>query len=187
MELIIISESKMKLMLSPDDMAFFTPDRSDTGTLLRCIMTEACAKCGLNPPAGRLFVQMYPSKEGGCELFVTQLGEKKPKMQAAEERTLTEYRRFLYRDRGGHIIYAFEEMSYLLRCCSGLYRSGYNGSSRAYHDPDKKKYYLRLDCETPVAGENFGVRCPSNFYYYINEHCDIMCRESAVETLGILA
>jgi len=183
MELIVINESKIKLMLSPDDMAMYS---GETGAVLRCIMADACEKCGLHPLAGRLFVQMYPSKEGGCELFVTQLGEGKPKRQSSDERTLTEYRRFLYRDKSGHIIYSFEEINYLLGCCSGLYRWGYSGSSRAYRDPDKGRYYLRLDCETPFAGENFGVRCPGNVYYYITEHCDVICPESAVEKLGRL-
>lgn len=184
MELIIISESKIKLMLSSADMAHYS---GGTKEILRGIMADACEKCGMRSLGGRLFIQMYPSREGGCELFVTRLSENETRMQAGEERTLTEYRRYIYRERGSHIIYAFDEMNYLLNCCLGLFRTGYNGSSRAYRDPDRKKYYLKLDCETPVPGEHFGTLCPSRLYYYITEHCDVICMESAVEKLGKLA
>ena len=184
MELIIISESKIKLMLSSADMAHYS---GGTKEILRGIVADACEKCGISSLGSRLFVQMYPSREGGCELFVTRLGDREIHMQAGEERTLTEYRRYIYRERGNHIIYAFDEMNHLLACCYGLFRAGYSGSSRAYHDPDHRKYYLKLDCETPVPGENFGTLCPGQLYYYINEHCDIICMESAVEKLGKLA
>lgn len=193
MELIIISESKFKLMLTPADMASYT---GNTKEVLRGIMNDVRDKCGFACGSsrdifggdGRIFVQMYPSREGGCELFVTKLEEhrRNMSMQAGEERTLTEYRKYIYRDRGSHIVYSFEEMRYLLSCCLGLYRMGYGGSSRAYRDPDKQKFYLKLDCETPVAGENFGSLCPSRVYYYINEHCDVICAENAVEKLGKL-
>lgn len=186
MELIIISESKIKLMLTPADMASYT---GNTKEVLREIMHDAREKCGFSAIDGRIFVQMYPSREGGCELFVTKLDEHRNGifMQSGEERTLTEYRKYIYRERGSHVIYSFDEMKYLLGCCLGLYRMQYGGSSRAYHDPHKKRYYLKLDCETPIAGENFGSLCPSRTYYYINEHCDVICAENAVEKLGKLA
>lgn len=184
MELIIISDSQIKLMLSSADMAHYN---GGTKEILRGIVTDACERCGIRSLGGRLFIQMYPSREGGCELFVTKLKEHTAHMQSGEERTLTEYRRYIYRERGNHIIYAFDEMQYLLNCCLGLFRTGYTGASRAYHDPDRRKYYLKLDRETPVPGENFGTLCPSQLYYYITEHCDVICMEAAVEILGKLA
>lgn len=186
MELIIISESRIKLMLTPADMASYT---GSTREMLRCIMHDAREKCGFSASDCRVFIQMYPSKEGGCELFVTKLSDNRNGvfMQSGEERTLTEYRKYIYRDRASHVVYSFDEMRYLLGCCLGLCRMSYSGSSRAYRDPDKNRYYLKLDCETPMAGENFGSLCPSRMLYYINEHCDVICAENAVEKLGKLA
>lgn len=194
MELIIISKSKFKLMLTSSDMASYTGNTKEVvREIINDVRKNFDTSCDSSRDIfygdGRIFVQMYPSKEGGCELFVTRLEEHHNNvlMQAGEERTLTEYRKYIYRERGSHIVYSFEEMRYLLSCCLGLYRMGYGGSSRAYHDPDKKKFYLKLDCETPVAGENFGSLCPSRVYYYINEHCDVICAENAVEKLGKFA
>lgn len=184
MELIIISESKIKLMLTPEDMAAYS---GNTREVFREIMHDAHEKCGCSPMEGRVFVQMYPSREGGCELFVTRLDERAGDMtmRAGEERTLTEFRRYGFRER--HIIYSFESMQYLLSCCLGLWQMGYTGASAAYIDRDRRTYYLLLDCETNIAGEHFGILCPSQTYYYINEHCDVICPDRAAETLGRLA
>ncbi len=190
MELIIISESKIKLMLTHDDMEIYR-DGEDTGKLVRCIMSDVREKYGYNGMDGRIFVQMYTSREGGCEMFVTKLepsaeARGRVLMQAGEERTVTEYRKYIFRDRGHHIIYSFESMEYLLSTCLGLWRGGYVGESLAYADKMRHRYYLLVNRETHIAGENFGSLCPSRTYYYISEHCDLICSD-AVSTLGRLA
>lgn len=189
MELIIISESRIKLMLTPDDMASYT---GNTREVLREIMHDASRKCGCHPMEGRVFVQMYPSREGGCELFVTRLEDRRLSarmadafMRGGEERTLTEFRRCGFRER--HIIYSFETMQDLLNCCLGLWQMGYSGASAAYADRGRRVYFLLLDQETVIAGEHFGTLCPSQTYYYISEHCDVICPDQAAEKLGRLA
>lgn len=186
MELIIISESKIKLMLTKDEMDSYS---GNTKEVLREIMNVAQSKCDCPKLDGRVFVQMYPSRKGGCEMFVTKLEKHSEdiKMRSGEERTLTEYRKPYLTGSGSHIIYRFGEMTYLLGCCMGLMKMGYSGESRAYIDSGTRTYYLMLDFETHVAGENFGSLCPTRTYYYINEHCDVICGESAVEKLGSLA
>ncbi len=190
MELIIISESRIKLMLTSDDMEGYKIG-CDTGAIVRCIMSDVREKYGYSGMDGRIFVQMYTSRGGGCEMFVTRLEptdtpNSQMLMQAGEERTVTEYRKYIFRDRGHHIIYSFESMEYLLLTCLGLWRSGYVGESLAYVDRMRRMYYLLLNRETHIAGENFGSLCPSKTYYYINEHCDMLCSD-AVSVLGRLA
>ena len=84
------------------------------------------------------------------------------------------------------MIYRFDEMQNLLSICGVLMASGYKGESTAYTEKGKRCFYLALDSETYAAGEHFGRLCPSSFYYYINEHCDVMCGD-AVPVLGKLA
>ncbi len=184
MELIHISKTKVKLMLSPSDMAHYS---GETGAVLREIVSDACVAWGIEKPCGRIFVEMFRSREGGCELFITGLGEYASRLHTGEERTITEYKRYLYRDRKSHVIYAFDCLGYVLSCCQGLLFGGYSGISAVYRDPSGLRYFLKLEKETPVPGENFGSLCPSNIYYYITEHCDVVCGEEAVEKLGKLA
>lgn len=189
MELIVISESKIKLMLTEDDMSMYSGNTKD---VLRSIMEDVRTKCGCSEMKGRIFIQMYPSRGGGCEMFVTKLNEHTSKnslvcMRTGEEKVLAEYRKYIYSERGKFIIYSFEDMEYLLKCCRDLTRMNYSGGSTAYVDKSKRIYYLILDNETHIAGENLGRLCPSREYYYINEHCDVICQSKAVELLGRFA
>jgi len=190
MELIIISESKIKLMLTSSDMEEYSSDE-DAGHVVRSIMSDVKRKYGYSGMDGRIFVQMYLSKGGGCEMFVTKLEERAADtgrifMRANEERTITELGRYMFGGRAHHVIYSFETMEYMLQTCLGLWKSGYAGESFAYVDRARRVYYLLLNRETHIAGENLGSLCPSRTYYYINEHCDMLC-ENAVGVLGILA
>ena len=78
-------------------------------------------------------------------------------------------------------------MKHLLGCCLGLLQVGYTGTSAAFVDRGRYNYYLMLDNETHIATENMGSLCPGYTYYYINEHCDVMCGDNAAEKLGRLA
>ena len=77
MELIPINESKLKIMLDEIDMREYRlgaeSDCADTETrrAIRSILDVARKKIGFNTEGAEIFVQMYTSKKGGCELFVT--------------------------------------------------------------------------------------------------------------------
>jgi len=182
MELIVISDSKIKLMLTRDDMDHY---RGATKDILRGIMEDVRRQCGCTMMNGRIYVQMYPSRSGGCELFVTKLENRNESGDAepGEDRVLTDYRKYIFQERGSHIIYGFDSMNNLLGTCAKLSELGYSGSSLAYYDRARRKYYLLLECETHIAVEYFGNLCPSRLYCYINEHCDLFCQD-AVEKLA---
>jgi len=195
MELIRISDSKLKVMLSADDMREYEFDDINTihtKEAFRNLMREAKNRCGFNALEGRVFVQLYRSRSGGCELFVTKLPkaehENIPAPCESEERMHTEYRRYYEKQESVNrqVIYGFDEMRNLLSVCEVLLASRYSGTSTAYAEKGRHAFYLALDEETFAAGEHFGTLCPSSFCYYINEHCDLFC-ENAVPILGKLA
>ncbi len=209
MELIVISESKLKVMLSEDDMREYELDdmnSAQTREAFRSLMRAARDKCGFNGLEGRVFVQLYRSKAGGCELFVTKLtkGDRGEDSAGWENPHPAECRRRdpRHNDEPGdtvtgrcskspgkgrhHVIYRFDEMQNLLSICGVLLASRYSGTGTAYAEQNRNAYYLILDEETYAAGEYYGKLCPSSFYYYINEHCTLIC-PNAVPTLGQLA
>ncbi len=77
MELIPINDSKLKIMLDEIDMKEYCigaeSDCADTETrrAIRSILDLARDRVGFNTEGAEIFVQMYTSKKGGCELFVT--------------------------------------------------------------------------------------------------------------------
>ena len=70
MELIIIDDCRIKLMLTAEDMAVYRIAAGECGTkeALRGIMKDAREKCGYRGTGmhGRIYVEMYPSRNGGC-------------------------------------------------------------------------------------------------------------------------
>ncbi len=77
MELIPINDSKLKIMLDEIDMKEYRlgaeSDCADTETrrAIRDILDLARDRVGFNTEGAEIFVQLYTSKKGGCELFVT--------------------------------------------------------------------------------------------------------------------
>ncbi len=77
MELILINSSKLKIMLDKSDMKEYNiGDDSDcagaqTRRAIRTILDRARDQIGFNTEGEEIFVQLYSSKSGGCELFVT--------------------------------------------------------------------------------------------------------------------
>lgn len=192
MELILINDTKLKVMLDPsdmDDLAMNDIHPRQTRQALTVILEAARKQCGFDASHSRIFVQMYPCRRGGCELFVTKMEKRSETflLRSGTEKALTEYRKYEPEKRyhSGHIIYVFRELGHLLSTCACLLTSGYSGGSCAWHDPSGG-FYLSLDSETFFAGEHFGKLCPSSMYYYINEHCRLLSAE-AVPVLGNLA
>ncbi len=82
MELIVISQSKLKIMLTPPDMQRYelSAEQMDcadeqTRRAFRHIFEDARDRIGFETAGQKLLVQLYTSREGGCEIFVTKLGE----------------------------------------------------------------------------------------------------------------
>ena len=84
MELIPINQSKMKIMLSAPDLQYYelslhnphdlSCEDEDVRGAFRHIFDDVEAKTGFHTKGEKLFVQMFTSKCGGCEIFVTRLG-----------------------------------------------------------------------------------------------------------------
>lgn len=80
MELIRISEGKLKIMLTPPDMEKYHLNceeldctSEDTREAFRHIFDDACADVSFKTEGERLFIQLYTSRGGGCEIFVTKI------------------------------------------------------------------------------------------------------------------
>ncbi len=193
MELIRISQTKLKIMLSAEDVQRFefTTDEGKSvpdGAALRNILKEARSRCGFDAVGDRVFVQYYPDALGGCEMFVTKLSDEnteKKREETSDRKSSKGARKGESRYDSGYIIYSFGSMGHLLLTCKALSAAGYNEESFAYRIEDKCRYYLVLVRETYHAAENNGVRCDSSFYYVLEEHGEMFC-DGAVDKIGNL-
>lgn len=192
MELIKISNTKLKIMLTKLDV-----DKYELGGVcgglydrasFRNILTDVRDKCGFDALGERVFVQYYPDKTGGCELFVTKLtggadgstGERRGNTTGVKKvcGAVETY-------DSGYIVYSFDRLDYVMRTCRSLVGAGYSDSSLVYRVNGRERYYLVLSGETYFAAENNGVRCDSSYYYVLLEHGALVCND-AVNILGRL-
>ncbi len=191
MELIIINDRKLKVMLTQDDMEHYTVDTGnwncDTQESLRPlrhIMEYAKETAGFVCDGERLFVQAYPDKGGGCELYITKL-KKNTKGEEAGKEDLTTVCN----------VYHFERLDAMLQACHHLYSLGYDADSRAYAEEGGDGCYLLIqDASVDECGKiqyaypvvaDYGVKKTAvGILSYLNEHCSVLCPHQAVEMLA---
>lgn len=81
MELIVISKNKLKIMLTAPDMIHYDLEATcmecanpRTRAAFRHIFDDARNQIGFQTEGERLYIQFFASREGGCEIFVTKMG-----------------------------------------------------------------------------------------------------------------
>ena len=206
MELIVISESKLKITLTPPDMVKYALegqniDRTDgiTRKAFRQIFRDVRAESGFDTEGHPLFIQLYASKGGGCEIFVTKLEEETyPEYGWTCGDTLTDGERRLLEelnreeDETVQGTYRFTALSTLLAACRRLTGGGYRGESAVYITaaPEGDIWYLSLEASRAFSGlfsavGEYGEECETS-RTYLAEHGRVICHTGAVELLGEL-
>ncbi len=187
MDLLRIGDSKLKVTLTEEDMEKYRLDQKtldyDTTETRRAfwqILDEAKHATGFDAGGERLFVQVYPSRGGGCEMYITILADE----DAGEGKESAV--------RGGvESLYRFEELSHLLAACRILRECGYIGESMAYAEGGA--YFLTVtesrcgDLPEYSFLEEYGTRTPCGpRLAYLREHGRCLEESKAVSRLGTL-
>lgn len=196
MELILISESKLKITLTAEDMEAngiseerLTCGEKDVRRIFGSVLDEARRKTGFDAECGRLYVQVYPSKAGGCEVYFIR-GEGAKMSRPQKSGTKREY-----------CVYAFEGANAAMDACAALKNNRYDCECSLYAESreDRRRYYLVLQeelpaakdtrrrrsvCKSDVAGE-YGVRLGGKeILPYLRERCTCIAENDAVGALG---
>lgn len=193
MELILISDSKLKIMLTRDDMQQYALncdtidyDNTETRRAFWNILDEAKHRTGFDAAAERVFIQLYPSKEGGCEMYVTKLGFDETRASRALLPGGASKRGVL---RSRICAYRFAQLDELLVVCRRLSALDAPLPSSAYRD-DEGEWHLILD-ETNTPPEQLGFLCEfgtaedaGRLSVYIAEHGVCVRQGDAAAVLG---
>ena len=191
MELILINGSKLKIMMTCEDMAKYDLkcedidyDSTHTRRAFWSILDEAKQKTGFDAASDKVFVQLYPSKGGGCEMYITKLG--------ASDKSRNDKKVLALGEPAGKVmrIYSFERFAWLAKVCAELYTVGYKGESSAYYDPVRNMYYLMMSegiggtGELSFIGEFGRSENFQNARLYLKEYCRCVCAFDAVKRLS---
>lgn len=203
MEHILISPGKLKLMLTKSDLDRYdldceAMDSEDTLTrqAFRELLADVKRVSGFDAADDKVFIQLYPSRDGGAEIYITRLTlGKEQNSRKNDTIKLTS-------------VYRFDSMESLLEICS--YINSQNVTCGKRHPlPNESsawqsdgKYYLI--CEESVtyreylrSGKNdrfgeyigsLGKRLQSSVALpYVKEHCTCFCEHDAISALAKLA
>ena len=198
MEWIRISSNKLKIMLTAEDAARYelypeTAEYADSVTrrAFRAILTDMRGETGFDATDDKIYIQMYPSREGGCELFVTKMGmdltPKHPTQDTYKPKTVksVRHRRLALR---------FGDLESLLGVCRRMKERGFHGKSSAYLDEGHRYWLLLSDSGDPLktredyrfALEYGELESRESAEMLLPEHGRVICPEGAVTTLGKL-
>ena len=179
-EFLVINDSKLKIIMTPEDAArydFSTAsadyDSPDTRRLFWRILDEAGEAVGFDPKGDKVLIQFYPSKDGGCEIFVTKLGVLSA--SAARLVTKSENVTMLSRTRS---LYRFESSSDLERAMRIIFKTS-RPTGEAY-EAENGICFLSIEerggadpSEYPCINE-FATKCEPELLYYVREHCSAL-------------
>ena len=212
MEFILIGEDKIKITLTDEDLSEFELcadelDYANTETkrMFWDVLSRAKARTGFDTDGQRVLVQLYPSKDGGCEIFVTKIGSMYK--ETGEEHTdthahpiLTEYtqtkkkRKSPITEKMYSAVYSFSSLEDMIRVCRELDRRGYREESLAYIS-DAHIFYLVLVGSLEDIGilderyrfiAEFGeLENTKAANQILSEHADTIAKPNAVSALAL--
>ena len=213
MEFILINENKIKVMLSASDLEDFEIEakdldyaNTDTKRLFWDVLSRAKHSTGFDTDGQRVLVQLYPSRHGGCEMFVTKIGllgttNSCTENEGTKEPIISE--KITVKAKGEKnkltkkalLAYGFEKLELLISVCRNLCELGYNGESSAYLGENEKFYlfitepdqkgYLGLDKYSFI--NEFGTfENRDATKLYLSEHGRAICKRDAVSRLSKL-
>ena len=194
MDFIKISNNKLKIMLTREDAAHYalspdTADHTDTKTrrAFRAILTDIKAKTDFDAAEDKVYIQIFPSREGGCELFVTKMGidsAKKPPKDKGEQT----------QKRARTLMFYFDDLAGLVAACRQLAARHFTGESHVWLD-DLQRYWLQITDEgDPLAARHdhaglleYGyLACRDNAALMLSEHGKLLVSADAVSIFSKL-
>ncbi|MBE6590256.1 MAG: adaptor protein MecA [Ruminococcaceae bacterium] len=208
MELIRISDRKLKIMLTPSDMQQFElnadtfgEDSAEMHRTFRLLLEEIKKRTDFDADDQRFSVQYFPSREGGCEMFISHLsspmGDTESEAPSAFPVTTSLCLQKGHAERGFHreVAYRFSTLTSLLHTCQRLRGITYIGTNSAYSD-ERGYYFLFISFlssspfttpeELNFIVEYGSIENTAILKLYLREHGKVICEENAIHQLGTL-
>ena len=199
MELIVVNENKLKIVMSENDMHAYGLDENEfycsvtnARAILEKILHNSPIKTGFENVSteDKILIQLYPDKNGGCELYVTKIAfdEMEDTSFMIDE---NESKYLLPKPKGKPVLisYKFDKLEHAIKAARETYKHNYSGISSFYKD-SSGKYYLFIGTQ---GKENlrimdflseFGDQINSeNTYMLLCERGKCIFKDNAIEDL----
>ena len=164
----------------------------------RLLLDEIRKQTDFDADDRHISVQYFPSREGGCEMFISRISSSDDK--TAEGSLPTAQHGLLPRAKQGGFHrdcgYRISDLDTLLRLCKRLQGVGYIGQSAAYRDSCGNYFlFISVHSASPLSipeelefiAEYGTVEDPVRLKPYVLEHGTLLCDRDAVGILSALA
>ena len=200
MNIILISEDRLKVVLTDSDLTSYgirvediDYGNTETKRVFWTILDRAKNETGFDAALSRIFIQIYPDSRGGCEMYVSRIGDKKSARRSTDGvrcATCADTRREAVEQ-----VYRFESLGALVSACRLLSSRGFCGYATAYSagsDGLGECYLIVRIAANDVTktalclseyGEPYGSRYGK---WRLMEHCSLIREGDAVSVLGKL-
>ena len=191
MKFLLIGQSKLKVTLSKEESEKYNiraEERDYSGAdirkTLRKLLYEAKENIGFDIGAEKVLIQIYPTDDGGVELFATKLG-----MLADKDRRTVSLSDNLTTFSGARGIYCFDSLDLLCRAARVIYKEGI--ICDVYYGEDGE-YYISI-AENVLNGysefeilSEYGKKMPSLPKAHLSEHARLLCEGNGIEIFSRL-
>ncbi|MBQ3527970.1 MAG: hypothetical protein IJA52_05410 [Clostridia bacterium] len=116
-----------------------------------------------------VLVQIFDSKNGGCEMFVSKIQDGSDSARNADI------------ERNGYI-YTFKSLEHMLSAISFLSSQDIREAS-AYYNAEFSSYFLCLSSDCRYLSEFMAAKAKNLYSEYLSEHCTLICY-NAIENLS---
>ncbi len=186
MELIMVNSVKLKIILTPSDMQQLdisneTIDRDSVKTrkAFRSILDRAKTETGFDVKHDRIYVQIFPSGDGGCEMFLTRRGKLLPEPNSAASPYLRKKYEFsIDRQKEKYeYIAKSENIDDIISLCVRLRSEGFPGCSTLYFHGDSYYLLLSFSRRTPSFMKDAAVDDDASRFAFISDYASVYFAE----------
>jgi negative regulator of genetic competence, sporulation and motility len=194
-ELKLVSENKLKITLTNEDMAALDitfedmnyEDNTYTRRVLWEILDKAKRQTGFDAASDKILVQVQEKKNDGCLIFVTKVSALKTEQQYPAY--AKSYKKVYTGIKKKRLLYVFESSETLHEACRQLMLVGYGGKSDIFvSTEDIIRYYLYIEdnreqCLDMISEYGFLINNPL-FSFYLDEHAKKILAADAVQAFA---
>ena len=193
MEFLLVGESKLKIIMSGEEMARYKLDAQDSGTAAQRrafwrVLEMAKAEVGFDPAGDKVLIQFYPTRPDGCEVFVTKLGI----LSGSSARLVSRSDRIAMLSKK-QTLYCFDTAEDLIAAADAVKRRADTVPRADVYLGEGGKYFLSLD-EYTKGGEpvefpcilEFGRELTADFSVFVKEHYDRLADGDGIELFSSL-
>lgn len=195
MEFLLVGESKIKIVLTEEERASYglgasAPDISGPGARRSFwrILDMAKKDVGFDPSGDKILIQLYPIKNGGCEIFVTKLGI----LPESSARLVSKSNKVAMLSKKNSL-YAFDDYEDLIKAARAV--RAVSGDTLPQSDVfvSDDRYFLSIE-EYGKGGEplefpcilEFGIGLAADVFIYILEHAVQLTNGDGIERFSLL-